>query len=190
MWVCRMLEEKLAVWRFRQGHVEGLRWIYDRYKTDLLGLAVMSTGDVDRSEDVVQDVFLKLAQSHDRIRICGNLRNYLITCLMNRIRTLRRDGRRCGEHHDGSTSTRVSETHQPDHWASLNEQMYQIGKALRQLPPEQREVVTLRFQAGLGFRQIARIQNASVNTVQGRFRYGMEKLRSLLNGEVPNDVRG
>jgi len=44
--------------------------------------------------------------------------------------------------------------------------------------------VTLRFEAGMGFRQIARIQNASINTIQGRYRYGMEKLRSLLNSEV------
>jgi len=179
-----MLEEKLAVWRFRQGHVEGLRWIYDKYKTDLLGLAVMLTGDVDWSEDAVQDVFLKLARSYDKIRISGNLRNYLITCLINRIRTLRRDAARSVERHSDSIPTRVSEIHQPDHWASLNEQMHQIGDAVRQLPAEQREVVTLRFHAGLGFRQIARIQDASINTVQGRFRYGIEKLRSLLNSEV------
>jgi len=179
-----MLEEKLAVWRFRQGRVEGLRWIYDRYKADLLGLAVMLTGDVDRSEDAVQDVFLRLARSYDTIRIRGNLRNYLITCLMNRIRTLRRDAGRSVERQFDATPTHVSEVHQPEHWASLNEQMHQIGQALGQLPREQREVVTLRFHAGLGFRQIARIQNASINTVQGRFRYGMEKLRSLLNGEV------
>jgi hypothetical protein len=53
-----------------------------------------------------------------------------------------------------------------------------VKEAMAELLLEQREVVTLRFEAGMGFRQIARIQNASVNTVQGRYRYGMEKLRS------------
>ena len=47
-----------------------------------------------------------------------------------------------------------------------------------------REVVTLRFEADLGFPEIAKIQAASINTVQGRYRYGMEKLRALLDGEV------
>jgi RNA polymerase sigma-70 factor (ECF subfamily) len=62
--------------------------------------------------------------------------------------------------------------------------MHQLGEAMRQLPPEQREVIALRFEAGLGFRQIAHMQDVSINTVQGRCRYGMEKLRSALNGEV------
>jgi DNA-directed RNA polymerase specialized sigma24 family protein len=34
------------------------------------------------------------------------------------------------------------------------------------------------------FRQIAKIQNTSINTIQGRYRYGMDKLRSILNGEI------
>jgi RNA polymerase sigma-70 factor (ECF subfamily) len=62
--------------------------------------------------------------------------------------------------------------------------MQRISEAMVKLPVEQREVVTLHFEAGLGFRQIASIQNASINTVQGRYRYGMDKLRSLLDGEV------
>jgi RNA polymerase sigma factor (sigma-70 family) len=62
--------------------------------------------------------------------------------------------------------------------------LQRINEAMVELPQEQREVVTLRFEGGMGFRQIARIQNASVNTVQGRYRYGMEKLRALLDSEV------
>jgi len=62
--------------------------------------------------------------------------------------------------------------------------MQQLSDAMAKLPFEQREVVTLRFEAGLRFPQIARIQNVSINTVQGRYRYGMEKLRTLLNSEV------
>ena len=57
-------------------------------------------------------------------------------------------------------------------------------RALEQLPYEQREVVTLRMEADMTFRQIAALQQASINTVQGRYRYGLAKLRSLLNGEV------
>ena len=34
------------------------------------------------------------------------------------------------------------------------------------------------------FRDIAKLQQISMNTAQGRYRYGMDKLRSMLNGEV------
>ena len=150
-----MLEDKLLIWRLQRGSVDALRQIYDKYKAYLLKLAITLTGDVCHSEDVVQDVFLKLAESYDRISVQGNLRNFLITCLVNRIRTLRRDGRRhqaapC----DGSARERP-QTCRPDQWAVVNEQMQRISEAMVKLPVEQREVVTLRFEAGLGFRQIA-----------------------------------
>jgi RNA polymerase sigma-70 factor (ECF subfamily) len=55
---------------------------------------------------------------------------------------------------------------------------------MAQIPYEQREVVTLYMQGDMTFRQIAKIQNASINTVQGRYRYGLNKLRSILNSEI------
>jgi RNA polymerase sigma-70 factor (ECF subfamily) len=53
-----------------------------------------------------------------------------------------------------------------------------------ELPIEQREVVSLYMDGSLTFKQIAQIQEASLSTVQGRFRYGMEKLQRLLANEV------
>jgi len=179
-----MLEDKRLIWRLQRGRVDALRLIYDKYKLDLLKLAILLTGDVNHSEDVVQDVFLKLAESYDRISDHGNLRNFLITCLMNRIRTLRRDSQRHQAVRIDGPVIETARTGAPDQWAMVNEQMQRLSEAMVELPLEQREVVTLRFEGGMGFRQIARIQNASINTVQGRYRYGMEKLRSLLNSEV------
>jgi DNA-directed RNA polymerase specialized sigma24 family protein len=40
------------------------------------------------------------------------------------------------------------------------------------------------LHGGIRFRQIAGMQNVSIKTVQSRYRYGLEKLRSALNGEV------
>jgi len=62
--------------------------------------------------------------------------------------------------------------------------MEMLSQALAQIPFEQREVLSLYMQSGMTFKQIAKIQNASINTVQGRYRYGLDKLRSLLNGEM------
>lgn len=178
-----MLEDKLLIWKLKRGRLDALRQIYDRYKTDLLRVAIALTGDIGRSEDAVQDVFLKLAESHGQISIHSSLKKYLIACLVNRVRSLHRRDRRREETGPPSSASRVSRD-SPERWAVLNEQMRLIGNAMAQLPPEQREVVTLRVDARLRFREIARIQNASVYTIQGRYRYGMEKLRSLLNGKV------
>ena len=57
-------------------------------------------------------------------------------------------------------------------------------EALAQVPYEMREVIALRIKAGLGFKQIAQMQNASYVAVQARYRRGIETLRSLLNGRL------
>ena len=53
-----------------------------------------------------------------------------------------------------------------------------------QLPYEQREAVALHLSSGLTFRQIARHQSSSISTAKGRYRYGLDRLRSILNGRL------
>lgn len=178
-----MLEDKRLIWKLRRGSVDALRRIYDKYKVDLLRLAIALTGDVGRSEDAVQDVFLKLVESHERLNISSNLKAYLTACLVNRVHSLHRSDRR----HESDVPLdpafiRIARD-DPEQWVILDERMRQVGEAMAQLPPEQREVIMMRVDTGLGFRQIARIQNASLYTVQGRYRYGMRRLRAMLNGE-------
>jgi RNA polymerase sigma-70 factor (ECF subfamily) len=72
----------------------------------------------------------------------------------------------------------------PDQAVILSEQAKMLTQAVADLPAEQREAVLLRLKAGLKFRDIARLQQTSVNTALTRYRYGLEKLRSMLDGEV------
>ena len=86
-----MMEDRLLIWKFKRGSQDALRRIYEKYRHDLLKLAVSLAGDVNAAEDVVQDVFVSFAQTGSRIRPAGDLRKYLVTCVANRIRNRRRD---------------------------------------------------------------------------------------------------
>ncbi len=81
---------------------------------------------------------------------------------------------------DDMRSRRNQQDHEPIKQIVLNEQIDEVLKALDQLPEEQREVVALRIYADQRFPAIAMHQGVSVNTAEGRFRYAMTKLRSLL----------
>ena len=59
-----------------------------------------------------------------------------------------------------------------------------LDAALAELPDEQREVIVLRLQGDLPFREIARLNEISINTALSRYRYGLEKLRSTFDGEL------
>jgi RNA polymerase sigma-70 factor (ECF subfamily) len=179
-----MVEDRLLVLGFRRGRREALRRIYAKYRTDMLKLAVVLVGDVNTAEDIVHDVFVKFAQSADRINAIGSLKNYLVTSVINRVRNHRRDTGRHGEKALAEAALPPSSPRGPEHWAILSEQLTLLTKALGRLPYEQREAVCLHVQVDLTLRQVAALQKASVNTVKGRYRYGMEKLRSRLNDEV------
>ncbi len=61
------------------------------------------------------------------------------------------------------------------------EEAARLYEALAQLGYEQREVIVLHLHGQLIFGQIAQQLDLSINTVQSRYRYGLEKLRALLN---------
>jgi len=179
-----MIEDTLLILRLRRGHPQALRQVYDRYKVELLRLAVVLVGNAHTAEDIVHDVFVRFAQSADRLGLTGSLRSYLITSVVNRVRNHVRDRRRHGE-----TTLDRAELHSslepgPPQWAILSEELASLSEALKQLPYEQREVVCCHTETGMSLRQIAALQNAPLNTVKGRYRYGIEKLRVLLDGKM------
>jgi RNA polymerase sigma-70 factor (ECF subfamily) len=179
-----MIEDRLLIRKFKRGNADALRRIYEKYKNDMLKLSVALVNDVTAAEDIVEDVFTAIAGSAAKIKSQGNLKKYLSTCIANRIRNYKRDRQRHKSSGIEEADCIVSNTKRPEQWAILTEEMELLGNALVQIPYEQREVVTLYMQADMTFRQIAKIQNTSINTIQGRYRYGMDKLRSILNGEI------
>jgi RNA polymerase sigma-70 factor (ECF subfamily) len=179
-----MAEDILLIWRFKLGNGDALRRIYEKYKNDLLKLAVALTNDVNTAEDVVQDVFVSFAQSAAKIRLAGNLKMYLATCVANRIRNTVRDRQRHEASGIEDADCAICDAEKPEQWAILSEELELLRNAMAQIPYEQREVIGLYMQGGMTFRQIAKLRNASINTIQGRYRYGLNKLRSILNSEV------
>ena len=179
-----MLEDRVLIWKFKCGSGDALRRIYQKYKKDLLRLATIILNDVSDAEDIVHDVFVSFAQSADTLKLGGNLKSYLLTCVANRARNKNRANQHRQTVALDEAEPVVSDAKQPDQWLICSEELRQWSDTMARLPFEQREVVVLHLRAGMTFRQIAKLQGISVNTIKGRYRYGLDKLRSILNGEV------
>jgi RNA polymerase sigma-70 factor (ECF subfamily) len=176
-----MLEDKLLIWKFNRGDREALRGIYEKYKNDLVTLAAALLIDVTCAEDAVHDVFVGFIESSRKFRLTGSLKGYLATCVANNARNRNKAGRR---HQNRQAETTILQPNRPDAAAIFGEESRQLSLALERLPYEQREVLLLHSYSGMKFKAIAKQQNVSINTVQGRYRYATNKLRSMLNGEV------
>lgn len=179
-----MLEDRLLIWRLRSGNREAFRRIYEKYIDDLLTLATSLLGDGSAAEDVVQETLICFVQRVQQFRLTGSLKSYLATCVANRARDyLRKRHRRQAAALDEAGQMTV-DVDGPVQLAVYSEQLQRLSRALTDLPHEQREVVVLRLQAGLKFKAIAKLQNTSTKTALSRYRYGLNKLRSILDGEV------
>ena len=179
----QMIEDKRLIWRFKRGSSEALARIYEKYYDFLHTLASGLLNDAGAAEDVVHDFFVSFAQSADRLKVTGNLKSFLAVCVANRARDrIRKAGIKTVAMPDNDICAGTD--YGADDALVLDEELQRVVKALAYLPYEQREVVMLRAKGGMKFREIAESLEISINTAQSRYRYGIDKLRSLVNGEV------
>ncbi len=179
-----MIEDKLLIWRFKRGSSDALCRIYKKYKDNLLRLASALLNDTTAAEDIVHDFFVSFAQSPEKLKLNGSLKSYLATCVANRVRNANIAKRRQETTGLNEAESTVSNSKRPEQWIIDSEQLRQLNDALAQLPEQQREVIILHLQGEMKFKAIAELQDVSINTVQSRYRYGLDKLRSNLDSEV------
>ena len=122
------------------------------------------------AEDVLQETFVALMKRADEPR---NPVHYCIRGFRNRALNYRR-----------SLLRRVAREFESVRWFERSESETQHERAamrcLQQLPSEQREVIVLKIWHEHTFEEIAELLELSPNTVAGRYRYGLQKLRACL----------
>jgi RNA polymerase sigma factor (sigma-70 family) len=174
-----MSDEQHWVERLREGDQAALRAIYERYKDDLLTVAACLLGDVATAEDALHDVFVAFAAMASRLRVRSSLKGYLVACIANRSRDRLR--RKAAEPTPlAEADDVVAPAIGPAETIINGEESEQLHQALATLPYEQREAITLHLHGDMTFKEIARHQGVSINTAQSRYRYGLDKLRSIL----------
>ena len=124
------------------------------------------------SEDVVQETFVALLKLPEAP---AAPENYAYRAMRNRALNYRR-----------SLWRRVAREFESMRWferdADETPAEREAVRCLQKLPPEQREVIVLKIWSEYTFEEIAGLLDLSPNTVAGRYRYGLEKLRTCLKG--------
>lgn len=138
------------------------------------GLALLRNEAAVR--DVLQDVFLKLAEGRGGLIDPKAERAYLLRMVRHAaIDRMRRDQVR-RTHAENAKVEIFARSPDPDREAFR----VQLEKSLEQLPAEQREVVFLKLWEERTFEEISEICGIPLNTAASRYRYGIDKLRTLL----------
>lgn len=177
------MEDRLLIRRFKLGDEKAPCRIYEKYKNYLLSVATALLNDVSQAEDIVHNVFVTFAERIGDFELTGSLKTYLAVCVANRARNVIKAKRHRNLCLDEAKDV-ASNFPGPEQLALHREQIQRLAEKMQLLPYEQREALVLHVKGGLKCNAIAALQGVSINTAKTRYRYGMEKLRSLFNEEM------
>jgi RNA polymerase sigma-70 factor (ECF subfamily) len=145
----------------------------ERFEEPLSRYASRLVRDPDRARDVVQDTFLRLCRQ-DRHSVDGNLASWLYTVCRNRaVDVIRKD--------HGEQPLDGVDPAGPPALAGLGSDLSALLGALK---PDQQEVIRLKFQQGLKYREIAAVTGLSISNVGFLIHTGIKQMRKAL-GEKP-----
>ncbi len=166
--------------RLAAGDRAALGELYDLAAARLYGLALWRTGDPADAEEVVQEVFVRLAEQRDRLAGIRDPLSWLFTvthrAAIDRVRRRLVRAAEPIEHCDFLLAAAVDPERQLD--------AARASRALAELPPKQREVLYLHHFLGLSFAAIGAVVRAPLFTVASRHRLGLARLRKRLEEET------
>ena len=156
-----------------------LRSVHDQYAASLYRYALALTCKVEDAQDAVQEVFARISRQPKRFTEVRNIRAYLFSATRNAAYSILRGRRRCEALHEAICSD-IAAVCAPN-TRQMSATIIVIRDAIALLSIEQREVLVLKILDQMTFKEIAQTVKAPMNTVAGRYRYGIEKLRKALN---------
>ena len=178
------LEDAALLARVSDGDEAAIEQLYQRYGGACFALSKRILDDAQLAEDVVQQVFLALWKGNGYDPARGAVSTWLLSITHHKsVDSLRKEGnRRKRLASEQALMGLASSTPGPDDEAWLQMRAERTRDALRQLPPEQREVLLLAYYGGYTQREIADLTGLALGTVKSRTLAAMRRLREHLSG--------
>ena len=167
------------------GHASQSEWVsstLQRFEQPLVRYAQRITGDLETAREVVQDTFLRLCRQQ-QAAIDGHLSQWLFTVCRNRALDVQQKERRMSttlnlDQQSGPATSLA--TAAPDQAAETRDSAARVLDFLDQLPANQQEVIRLKFQNELSYREIAEVTGLTVSNVGFLLHVGIKQLRKLM----------
>ncbi len=171
--------------RFRDGDKEAFALLYNRYVESLYQYAGKLSQDEELVKDAIQEVFIDLYNSREKIKSSPeNLKYYLFLAVKrNLIKKLSRNRRfDVGRISDKllfephyNIETRLIEQ---ERQSELN---LRIAEVLDQLSDKQKETIYLRFNESLEYAEIARIMGITVESVRKQVYRALKQIKEIVD---------
>jgi RNA polymerase sigma-70 factor (ECF subfamily) len=151
-----------------------------RYERPLINYARTITNDLESARDAVQETFLRLSRQDVRAlepRLAPWLYFVCRNCALDHVRKVARFTP------DGIDEELPAKEASPAAEVAAAEETERLRWMIAQLPQQQRELVHLKFEAGLSYKEIAEAMRMSVSSVGVQLHTALQTLRRLWRRE-------
>jgi len=181
------MEDQSAISRLKQGELDGLEILVNRYQAQAVHAAYMIVFDRSLAEDIVQMAFIKVAESIDQFDIERPFAPWFYRIVVNDALKLAKKQKR-----NVSLESQLDETTmqlakwltdpepQPEQLVMIKENRQIILKAIQSLPPGQRAVIVMRYFFDMSMRDMSTEIGRPLSTIKWWLRDARKRLRRLI----------
>lgn len=166
-----------------EGDEQAFRSLLERFQPNVFGQAMNYLKDVQKAQDVVQEVFLSLWKNRQRIKGMESPQGYLFATARNRITDEFRKKLTVPLAPDAEE---IQEALLPvDEKLELKQQLALIQTAINQLPPQRKRIFEMSKKEGMKYQEIADELGISRETVKVQIVKALAAIRAALPYKVP-----
>ncbi len=161
-----------------------VRSAVEQFQAPLQRYAARLLGDPERARDVVQDTFVRLLAQPERA-VADHLAEWLFTVCRNRAFDVSRKEHRMKQFEEGAVERVATTEPRPGAALESDETHAAVLRLIDRLPPNQQEVIRLKFQNGFSYKEISRITSLSVSNVGFLIHTAIKTLRREWLADAP-----
>ncbi len=154
--------------------------VVERYQGPLISMASRITGDLDRAREVAQDSFLKLGRQ-ERSKVEKRVGSWLFTVCRNRALDVVKKDRRMQPVEDLGCWTPDPRQETPAESCSREDLLDWVQGFVAELKPRDQEVVRLKFEQGMSYREIGEVMGLSSGNVGFILHSALQRIRKRLS---------
>lgn len=166
-----------------QGNLESFAFIFNTYSRDLYRYGHKFTQEVDLIEDVIQDVFVCLWESRDKLTIQKSIKFYLFSSFRREVIRRLQENRKqdvLEEHHSNISWEESFQEMLIENQITL-ESSKKISTALDNLSTRQKEAIYLRYIQGLSYEEISGLMGIQVASLYNLVLRGLKSMKQFLS---------
>lgn len=183
----KAISDKELVSRYLKGDHLSLEKLINRHKNKVFAYILMLVKDKQLADDLFQDTFIKAINTMQAgsYKEEGKFIQWVMRIAHNLIIDYFRKSKRVpvidNANENFDVFDTISEAAPSIEEKMVMDQIYSdVRNLIEYLPDEQKEVLQMRYYAGMSFKDIAETTDVSINTALGRMRYALINLRKLV----------